>query len=503
MQHSLTSLFAALPVQPAADRPLARVAARDGAPSARADADRAGEQAFQLPPEPQERGRGIDRPRSHRDEPRASSERRRADDAREPAARRDDPPSRSDPPRGADRARDGEPPRREDARAEVGERAPPDRAEAPASARATDETQGDAGAQPDCHAAEAETGDGGTGEDEVASAMVTLPVGAACGPALGELGGSVPTDASDEAIADEEAAGTDGAGAAEAMGAADPAGQLATGGAPAAQTVLAIFASPPASLATDAAHDAPAAAAPVDDTGAKPTFAHSPSMPGHERGERDGEAIAAETGKSAGAGPMPGDGGAAARAAVKIDGPAANAFEPAPAAAQASPAPSSGAPSALTAPAPAVPIRVMDEVPLGAVPVEIGLKSLAGINHFEIRLDPAELGRIEVRLDIDEDGGVKAQLTVDRVETLALLQRDARSLERAFEQAGLKPTDGSVDLSLRDGRDGQGRHDNGGEPRRENPSRTPEGPRDKAETVPPEARPARGWRGAAGVDVRI
>jgi flagellar hook-length control protein FliK len=146
-----------------------------------------------------------------------------------------------------------------------------------------------------------------------------------------------------------------------------------------------------------------------------------------------------------------------------------------------------------------VPIRVTAEVPLGAVPFEIGLKSLAGVNHFEIRLDPAELGRIEVRLDIDEDGGVKAHLTVDRVETLALLQRDARSLERAFEQAGLKPTDGSVNLSLRDGSHRQGRHENGGQP----PSRTPEGSREKADAVPAEARPARWWRGAAGVDVRI
>ncbi|HEX5866582.1 MAG TPA: flagellar hook-length control protein FliK, partial [Beijerinckiaceae bacterium] len=237
--------------------------------------------------------------------------------------------------------------------------------------------------------------------------------------------------------------------------------------------------------------------------GAKPSFAHKPSMPLHERGDRGGEAISAETGKGAQAEAAGGDGGAAAKAAVKIDGPAANAFEPAPAAAQASPAPSAGTPSAPAAPAPAVPIRVTAEVPLGAVPVEIGLKSLAGVNHFEIRLDPAELGRIEVRLDIDEDGGVKAHLTVDRVETLALLQRDARSLERAFEQAGLKPTDGSVDLSLRDGSQGQGRHENGGEPRRESPSRTPEGSRDKADAVPAEARPARWWRGAAGVDVRI
>ena len=72
------------------------------------------------------------------------------------------------------------------------------------------------------------------------------------------------------------------------------------------------------------------------------------------------------------------------------------------------------------------------------------------MSRFEIRLDPADLGRIDVRLDMGDDGIVKAHLTVDKVETLALLQRDARTLERAFEQAGLKPSDGGVDLTLRD-----------------------------------------------------
>jgi flagellar hook-length control protein FliK len=146
-------------------------------------------------------------------------------------------------------------------------------------------------------------------------------------------------------------------------------------------------------------------------------------------------------------------------------------------------------------------------VPIGAVPVEIGLKSLAGVNHFEIRLDPAELGRIEVRLDIDKDGGVKAHLTVDRLETLALLQRDSRTLERAFEQAGLKPTDGSVDLSLRDPQSGpqgqgQGRQDQAGDQRRDGPRPgQPDMPRDDAALA--QSSPYRIWRGAAGVDVRI
>lgn len=88
--------------------------------------------------------------------------------------------------------------------------------------------------------------------------------------------------------------------------------------------------------------------------------------------------------------------------------------------------------------------------PLHVVPIEIGLRALSGMRQFDIRLDPAELGRVDVNLSISDDGSVSAKLVVDRVDTLHLLQRDARTLERAFEQAGLKPSDGGVDISLRD-----------------------------------------------------
>lgn len=164
----------------------------------------------------------------------------------------------------------------------------------------------------------------------------------------------------------------------------------------------------------------------------------------------------------------------------------------------------SGAAEAAGKPAPMVPpAPVVPNVPLGAVPIEIGLKALAGVNHFQIRLDPAELGRIDVNLEIDTDGTIKARLTVDRVETLTLLQRDARTLERAFEQAGLKPSDSGVDLSLRD----QGRDDRRGPPEnggRDNaPAHASAG--GESETNRPQAAVVHQtiWRGTAGVDVRI
>lgn len=88
--------------------------------------------------------------------------------------------------------------------------------------------------------------------------------------------------------------------------------------------------------------------------------------------------------------------------------------------------------------------------PIHVVPIEIGLRAMSGARQFDIRLDPDELGRVDVNLSISDKGEVSARLVVDRVETLHLLQRDARTLERAFEQAGLKPSDGGVDITLRD-----------------------------------------------------
>ena len=104
-------------------------------------------------------------------------------------------------------------------------------------------------------------------------------------------------------------------------------------------------------------------------------------------------------------------------------------------------------------------------IPLGAVPMTIGLKSLQGSSRFEIRLDPVDLGRIDVKLDIDKDGGaVSASLVVDRPATLALLQRDAGALQQALTQAGFDASSG-INLSLRDGNASGGQNQGGGTPR--------------------------------------
>ncbi|MGL5446655.1 MAG: flagellar hook-length control protein FliK [Rhabdaerophilum sp.] len=103
--------------------------------------------------------------------------------------------------------------------------------------------------------------------------------------------------------------------------------------------------------------------------------------------------------------------------------------------------------------------------PLQMLPIEIGMQAMRGVTKFQIRLDPAELGRVDVQLEIKEDGQVKANLVVDRVETLAMLKRDASTLQQAFEQAGLRQSADGLQFSLRgEGQQREGQRD--GEPRR-------------------------------------
>lgn len=95
-------------------------------------------------------------------------------------------------------------------------------------------------------------------------------------------------------------------------------------------------------------------------------------------------------------------------------------------------------------------VQQPNAVPIEGLAVEIASKAVAGKNRFEIRLDPPELGRIEVRLDVDRHGQVTSRLIIDRADTLDLLRRDAQTLERALQDAGLKTGDGALQFSLRD-----------------------------------------------------
>jgi flagellar hook-length control protein FliK len=111
-------------------------------------------------------------------------------------------------------------------------------------------------------------------------------------------------------------------------------------------------------------------------------------------------------------------------------------------------------PSAAATVPPVGPFSVMPAtnaaVPLSGLALEIAVSARSGKSRFEIRLDPADLGRIDVRIDVDRNGQVTSHLTVEKPETLSMLRQDAPQLQRALDDAGLKTGNGGLQFSLRD-----------------------------------------------------
>ena len=73
----------------------------------------------------------------------------------------------------------------------------------------------------------------------------------------------------------------------------------------------------------------------------------------------------------------------------------------------------------------------------------------SGTDHITIRLEPESLGRVDVQVELTKDGRLTAMFIADRPETLDMLQRDARVLERALNDAGLRADSGGLSFNLR------------------------------------------------------
>ena len=87
--------------------------------------------------------------------------------------------------------------------------------------------------------------------------------------------------------------------------------------------------------------------------------------------------------------------------------------------------------------------------PAEQIAVQVRSAQVAGKEQINIKLHPAELGRIEVKLESGSDGTIRASISAERADTLDLLQRDARGLERALQDAGVKTDSGSLNFNLR------------------------------------------------------
>ncbi|MDK9698371.1 MAG: flagellar hook-length control protein FliK, partial [Siculibacillus sp.] len=83
-------------------------------------------------------------------------------------------------------------------------------------------------------------------------------------------------------------------------------------------------------------------------------------------------------------------------------------------------------------------------------------RSRSGHSRFDIRLSPAELGGVDVRIEVRSSGEVRAHLVVERTETLDLMLRDQRQLERSLTDAGLDVSSSGLQFSLKEQASGWG-----------------------------------------------
>lgn len=72
----------------------------------------------------------------------------------------------------------------------------------------------------------------------------------------------------------------------------------------------------------------------------------------------------------------------------------------------------------------------------------------SGNDTITVRLDPPELGRVDVKLTLSAEGGVTAKIMANNQDTLDMLKRDSRELERALRDAGLDANSENMEFEL-------------------------------------------------------
>ncbi|HWA30118.1 MAG TPA: flagellar hook-length control protein FliK [Rhizomicrobium sp.] len=90
-----------------------------------------------------------------------------------------------------------------------------------------------------------------------------------------------------------------------------------------------------------------------------------------------------------------------------------------------------------------------DQATFAALGVAIAAKSRDGEHQFDIKLDPAELGKVDVRISVDASGQAQAHLSVQHQHTLELLQNDKATLERDLRDSGLNLANNGLNFSLK------------------------------------------------------
>ncbi len=89
--------------------------------------------------------------------------------------------------------------------------------------------------------------------------------------------------------------------------------------------------------------------------------------------------------------------------------------------------------------------------PADQVSVQITKALAGGDQKISIQLTPEHLGKVDIQIEVMRHQSANIIIRADNAETLDILQRDARMLERALNDAGIKADTSNMQFNLRDG----------------------------------------------------
>ncbi|MBI1360303.1 MAG: hypothetical protein GC155_08475 [Alphaproteobacteria bacterium] len=179
-----------------------------------------------------------------------------------------------------------------------------------------------------------------------------------------------------------------------------------------------------------------ASAAPAAQTGASHAHAAAPANPAANPAGANTATAALQSGQQS----APQD---APRGDASASDPLASGLSSTAGAASASPASSSTASPATTPAAPAYASSAVLQVATRAIERFDGRAQ-----RFDVRLDPAELGRVDVRIEVGADRKVHAVLAAHDSAALSDLMRGSRALEKALSDAGIDLADNGIRFEL-------------------------------------------------------
>jgi flagellar hook-length control protein FliK len=88
------------------------------------------------------------------------------------------------------------------------------------------------------------------------------------------------------------------------------------------------------------------------------------------------------------------------------------------------------------------------QTPADQVLVQIKNAAANGLSQIKIQLQPEDLGKVTVQLVTTPDGKTGVTVTADSRQTLSMLQSEARSLESALRDIGVKTNSGGMSFNL-------------------------------------------------------